>query len=287
MNFDELGLSTIKDSTAFKKIQFFSKTNTESIFSLKSEFESNYQRISTLYNTDYKLMTSLNYGIYRQHNYNSILSSTKNVSTTLDKNSIDKFLSYNLNYNDSRNNGLNDYSTLSDYNHLLHTKNSTLTNNINNFFSNKPVKHVNLSLTSDTQYPTLNSFLGSETDAKQQTNTINFLPQNFLKKQKLLYKDWLPSQNSLYIDTPLFNPTTKFNSNLFNKESLSKFKNLKSNDLQLLSSERNPRLLGNFNTTNYTQNFSKNDNNFNSISSNLKNISLKSDHQLYNLSDLK
>lgn len=290
MNFDELGLSTVKDSTAFKKIQFFSKTNTESLFSLKSDFESNYQRISLLYNTDFKLMSSLNYGICRQHNYNSLMSSTKSPLTTLDKHSIDKYLSYNLNTHKSNAEPVNDYSHISDHSHTKRNAPDAVTSygkNVSNYLSNKSPDNRHQSLSTSTQYPTLNSFINSETDSKQTTNTLKFVPQMALKKQKLLYKDWLPEQISLGKDTVTFNPTNKFATKLFNKEGISKFKNLKSNDMQLLSNERNPRLLGNFNSNTYTQNFSQTDNNLDSISLNLKNLGIKSESNAYNLSKLQ
>jgi hypothetical protein len=51
----------------------------------------------------------------------------------------------------------------------------------------------------------------------------------------------------------------------FNKNELSKFKNLKSNDLQFLSGERNVRLLGLNNSNSFNHNFSPENSNFSSL----------------------
>jgi hypothetical protein len=75
---------------------------------------------------------------------------------------------------------------------------------------------------------------------------------------------------------------------IFNKQELGKFKNLKSNDLQLLSNERNIRLLGTLNNSNHTHNFSVTDNNMTSITDNTYQARVgTSQNTFYNLSALK
>jgi hypothetical protein len=263
MNFDELGLSTVKDSSAFKKIQFFSKTNTESIFNMKSDFESNYYRLSSLYNTDLKLMASLNYGISRQHNYNSLASTNKFKATNLDKISVDKFFDYNLNTQFTHN-------SLTDSSHVdITTSNINGTGSNLNFTPNLDFKSsTQYFLNTTNTYPTLKDSLNSETDSKKPSNPIKSSTYASQKKN-LLYKDWVELNTLTQTDLTLPNPLTHFVSELFNKESVTKFKNLKSNDLQLLSSERNTRLLGNYNSTNYSHNFSKYNNDVSSISNKL------------------
>jgi hypothetical protein len=187
MNFDELGLSTVKDSSAFKKIQFFSKTNTESIFNVKSDFESNYYRLSSLYNTDLKLMSSINYGISRQHNYNSLMSTNRSPSNSLDKSSVDKFFDYNLNTKYGSN-SIDDNSYITPYkrnNPIL----SKSTNNLNVILGDNS-QNTQQTFNTGSIYPTLNSFIGLETDSKQTTNTFKYADNSLLKKKKkLLYKE--------------------------------------------------------------------------------------------------
>jgi len=97
MNLDNIGVSTIKDSTAFKKIQFFSKTNPSNIFNVKSDFQNSFQRINDFYLSDLDLNNSYTYGMDRQHTYTSLSTTLPNFSTLIDNKSVDKFLSYNLN----------------------------------------------------------------------------------------------------------------------------------------------------------------------------------------------
>jgi hypothetical protein len=284
MNFDELGLSTVKDSSAFKKIQFFSKTNTESIFNIKSDFESNYYRLSSLYNTDLKLMSSLNYGISRQHNYNSLMSTNRLPANALDKGSVDKFFDYNLN-TERPTNSIDDSSYVATYKR----DNSTLPKSANNLsiILGTNVTGNHQTFNTGSSYPTLNSFIGLETDSKQVANTLRYADNSVLKKKKLLYKEWLNTSLSTKTDLNTLNPLLRFSSKLFNKEGLSKFKNLKSDDLQLLSSERNPRLLGNYNSNIHTSNFTKYDNNLTSTTSNLQNLNTGQDqYNVYGLSQL-
>jgi hypothetical protein len=102
-----------------------------------------------------------------------------------------------------------------------------------------------------------------------------------------LYKEWLNTSLSTKTDLNTLNPLSLFSSKLFNKEGLSKFKNLKSDDLQLLSSERNPRLLGNYNSNTYTHNFTKYGNNQESTTFNLQNLNTGQDqYNIYGLSQL-
>jgi hypothetical protein len=265
MNFDEIGINTVKDSAAFKKIQFFSKTNTESIFNLKSDFESNYYRLSSLYNTDLKLMSSLNYGMARQHNYSSLSATNRLNATSLDKNSVNKFFSYNLNteLNNVTSND-NSHIDLTTQN-LVESEKSNIV--LQNFSPYSVQKHF---INTSNSYPLLKSFTDIETDSKKNLNPIKSHSNQNFKKKNLLYTDWLESITLDQTDLTTVNPLSSYVSEIFNKESVSKFKNLKSNDLQLLSSERNVRLLGNYNSTNYNHNFSKYSNNVSSIDGKLK-----------------
>jgi hypothetical protein len=99
MNLDNIGVSTLKDSTAFKKIQFFSKTNPTSLFNVKSDFQNSLNKLNTLFLNDLDLNQSYTYGMDRQHNYTSLSSTLPMFSTLMDNKSTEKFFSYNLNHN--------------------------------------------------------------------------------------------------------------------------------------------------------------------------------------------
>jgi len=92
MNLDNIGISTVKDSTAFKKIQFFSKTNPTMIFNVKSDFQNSFKKLNSYYLNDIDFSNSYTYGIDRQHTYTSLASSLPISKTLIDNQSVDKFL---------------------------------------------------------------------------------------------------------------------------------------------------------------------------------------------------
>merc|ERR1712196_584595 len=116
MNLDNIGISTIKDSTAFKKIQFFTKTNPTNLFNVKSDFQNSFTKLNNLYLNDLGLNQSYTYGMDRQHTYTSLSSSLPMFATLLDNSSVNKFFNYNFNQEfKTTTNSLNinrfDYST--------------------------------------------------------------------------------------------------------------------------------------------------------------------------------
>jgi hypothetical protein len=94
-----LGANTLQTSDAFKKIQFFSKSNNQELFNSNSEFTLKYNKISTLYGNESELLSTNAYGTLRQHNYNSSSSTSNTFNTNLDKNSIDLVKKWNSNEN--------------------------------------------------------------------------------------------------------------------------------------------------------------------------------------------
>ena len=84
MKFSDLGTDNLKDSTTFKKIQYFSKSNPQKLYSNVDEFNLKYKKLSDLYLSDYEPMTSSSYGLKRQHNYVLQKSSLSNSITRSD-----------------------------------------------------------------------------------------------------------------------------------------------------------------------------------------------------------
>jgi hypothetical protein len=247
MNLDNIGVSTIKDSTAFKKIQFFSKTNPTNLFNVKSDFQNSFKKINNLYLNDLELNNSYTYGMDRQHTYTSLSSTLPNFTTLLDNKSINKFFNYNLNsqFTNLSNNSLSinrfDYSKNSKeslfYENLILRLYKLMPNTLGN--------NINFSLF--LTIPNYTSVLSAENDSKQYSNSFKFLLDSKLKK-KSLYNLNLVFNNNLLNNFSLGNT---FVNNLYNTENTLKFKDNKSSNAQFLGSERTVRLLTNLNSNSF------------------------------------
>jgi hypothetical protein len=173
MKFSDLGTDNLKDSSTFKKIQYFSKSNPQKLYSNVDEFNLKYKKLSDLYLSDYDPVTTNNYGLKRQHNYTSQKSSLTNSVTLLDSKSINTLMSYNQNLATN-----NDYKVLNNsfkfYNHSSTTDSTNnslvLSNKINHHNSLKE----NSSLTNYISFPIKNSLLSAENDSQQVTNPLKF-----------------------------------------------------------------------------------------------------------------
>ena len=256
MDLDNIGLSTVKDSTAFKKIQFFSKTNPTSLFSVKSDFQNSFNKLSTYYRTDLDLNQSYTYGMDRQHNYTSLSATLPMFSTLLDKVSVNKFFDYNFEHkNNSNNLNINrvDYDS---------TSNSTLSaeNAMVNYSKLLPSTYNRLSsldFSTFLQIPNSFSVLGAENDSKQYSNSLK-LSLNQNHKKKLIHhfenvsEDLLLNNNTLEAGTV----NNSFSNSTYNTENTLKFKDFKSSNAQFLGSERTVRLLNNLNSNSFKWNSS-------------------------------
>jgi len=98
INFNTIGSTTINNSNAFKKIQSFSKTTPQDLFSVSSDFVLKYNKLNNLYLNDLDGQDSLFYGTKRQHNYSSKQSIIGNSISQLDNKSVSKLLDYNYNF---------------------------------------------------------------------------------------------------------------------------------------------------------------------------------------------
>jgi hypothetical protein len=258
MNLDNIGVSTIKDSTAFKKIQFFSKSNPTNLFNVKSDFQNSFKKLNNYYLTDLALNESYTYGMDRQHTHTSLSSTLPNFSTLLDQNSINKFFNYNFNF--SKNNTTN---TL-ELNRFNYPKNNNSTSNseflLGNIHKLLPAKLNNINYTDFYTFlavPNNTSVLGAENDSKQYSNSFKFL-LNFKHKKKSLTNynyilNTLPNNDTF---TKSVDPTNNFNNHLYNTENTLKFKDYKSSNAQFLGSERTVRLLTNVNSNTFKWNTS-------------------------------
>jgi hypothetical protein len=249
MNLDNIGVSTVKDSTAFKKIQFFSKTNPTNLFSVKSDFQNSFNKVNSFYKNDLDLNNSYTYGMDRQHNYTSLNSTLPMFSTLIDNNSIDKFFSYNLN---TKNKNIDSTSL----NRLSYnTNNSELESTITNFNKLLPLnfKRLNgLDFSVFLNLPNTFSVLSAENDSKQYSNPLKYSLNLKHKKKTIQNFDNLLNTYVNNEDTlTSLNPSSNFSSTNYNTENNLKFKDFKSSNAQFLGSERTVRLLNNLNSNSF------------------------------------
>jgi hypothetical protein len=176
MKFSDIGTSGVKDSGAFKKIQYFSKTNPQQLYSNMSEFNLKYKKISDLYLNDLEPTTSFSYGTKRQHNFVSSASLTNNSNTLLDNKGLKTLLDYNHSVNAKNTSvdlnhsiklgGRSSESFTTNYTSSLSTKLND-TSNLNAIKGNDVMKNY-------TSYTAKNGLLSSENDSKQFKNPMKY-----------------------------------------------------------------------------------------------------------------
>merc|ERR1711976_137415 len=193
MNLDNIGVSTIKDSTAFKKIQFFSKTNPTNLFNIKSDFQNSFDKLNTFFLSDLSLNNSYTYGMDRQHNYTNMSSSLPMNSTLMDSKSISKFFSYNLSkptYENTNSLSLNrfNYSTSVKSNNVIEEK---LIKTYSKLFPNKSNSFSNIDFGVFLNIPNISHILSAENDSKQYSSNFKYLLNMKSKKKSIQNFDYL------------------------------------------------------------------------------------------------
>jgi hypothetical protein len=254
MDLDNIGVSTVKDSTAFKKIQFFSKTNPTNLFSTKSDFQNSFQKINNYYLNDLELNQSYTYGMDRQHSYSSLSSTLPMFSTLLDKNSTSKFFSYN--FNNSLSNRPNSSLNINrlDYNSKVRSgsENEDLMNKFKKLLPQNFSKLNSVDFSFFTKIPNITSVLSAENDSKQYSNSFKYMLNLHHKKKSINNLDYVLGTNDVNSsDLKNIDPNNTFANSTFNLESNLKFKDYKSSNAQFLGSERTSRLLTNLNSNSY------------------------------------
>jgi len=173
MKFSDLGTSSIKDSTAFKKIQYFSKTNPQQLYSNVSEFNLRYKKLSDLYLNDTEPTRTNSYGTLRQHNFTSLASTTNNFNSLLDSKSLDAYMDYTT--GTTHTNASVDLGNSS----KLHARSSGLKSSVSSgtktqVLNNLGGSHIDLRQSNYANFADKGSFLSSENDAKQFKNPFKF-----------------------------------------------------------------------------------------------------------------
>jgi hypothetical protein len=255
MNLDDIGISTLKDSTAFKKIQFFSKTNPTNLFNVKSDFQNSFNNLNSAFLSDLDLNQSYTYGMDRQHTFTSVSSALPNFSTLMDRSGVNKFLSYTLNQNITTGDNTLDLNrlTYSPSNQVSHSSEESLLSTYNKILPSQFSVYNNSDFTFSLKLPNLLSILGAESDSKQHSNLFKFLLNPKHKKKSIQNYNFLFNSVAPTSETSLnyLDPINSFSNTIFNTENTLKFKDYKSSNAQFLGSERTVRLLNNVNSNSY------------------------------------
>jgi hypothetical protein len=177
MKFSDLGVDNLKDSSTFKKIQYFSKSNPQKLYNNLDEFSLKYKKISDLYLSDNEHLSTSNYAIKRQHNYTSKNSLLNNSNTLLDPKSINTMLSYNYNLKPdlNLNHSLNNFKSHNRKTSLFSSANTPILNAKLNQFGN--IK-ANTDLLPYLSFLDKNALLSSENDSTQVNNPLKYALNN-------------------------------------------------------------------------------------------------------------
>ena len=93
LSFRDIGVSTLRESSAFSKIRNFSKAYSTQLVHSPSTFVSKYQKLSALYMDENSFLDTSSFGVSKQHNFASISTIGNGFSSTLlDSRSFSQFL---------------------------------------------------------------------------------------------------------------------------------------------------------------------------------------------------
>ena len=239
MNFNNIGANTLQESNAFKKVRMFSKVYTSNLVHTPTTFTDKYVKLNSLYLNENDFSTSFSYGLKRQHNLTSSAATTNTFSTFLDQNSMNKFLSYNLNYN-VESSVTDDMTTNFNLLNKISTTSRDLTNinrlgvlfQQNTTFNNSALKTLAL-------YPNLIQEMNDDSDKKNFNYPLRKILNN--KFNSLNLND----QTSMLNNSSLTQPTSStfnYGDTLFrNKSTTAKVFSALSPNQSFLPSERSVR----------------------------------------------
>jgi len=96
MNFKNIGVNTLEESSAFAKIRNATKVYNSHLVHTPSTFTNKYYTLNTIFLDENSYLTSASFGVKKQHNLLSVgaLGNSFN-STMLDEKSFDQFLAFN------------------------------------------------------------------------------------------------------------------------------------------------------------------------------------------------
>jgi hypothetical protein len=263
MKFADLGTDNLKDSTTFKKIQYFSKSNPQKLYTSVDEFNLKYKKLSDLYLSDSEALNTSSYGIKRQHGYTSRQALLNNSTTYLDNKSFNTLIDYNNSISVNKSNTL-DSNKQKFFNHTSSLSSSTLGNDLSSKVNFGNSDSHKLPLLNYLTFTEKNSLLSAENDSPQSQNPLKSALNNKWNKKSFLNSKWInTSLGATEISSA--SPLSSFSSTLLNEEISPRFKDLKSSGASFLPSERNTRLVNNITFGKSIPNYDSGDNKLSSI----------------------
>jgi len=104
MNFSNIGINTLKESSAFSKIRNSSKVYNSHLVYTPSTFTNKYHKINSMYVDENSYLNTSSFGARKQHNLSSTSSLGNSfASNVLDGDSLNSFLTTNLGVSKQRN----------------------------------------------------------------------------------------------------------------------------------------------------------------------------------------
>jgi hypothetical protein len=195
LNFNNIGASTLQESNAFKKVRMFSKTFTTNLVHTPTIFTDKYVKLNSLYFNDNDYSNSFVYGLKRQHNLMSSTATTNTYSTFLDKNSMTKFLDYNLKTNsdlNSTNSFLNNVNVIQKET----TDKSNITNlNVSQILNQNDLNTNNKTFTLLTLYPNVIKGINDDSDKTTFKYPLRKLFNDGINKSNLNNNDSIQNGN--------------------------------------------------------------------------------------------
>jgi heme/copper-type cytochrome/quinol oxidase subunit 2 len=246
LNFKEIGSNSLMNSMSFKKIQTFSKTNPQELFNTPSDFSLRYLKLAKLYINDSSITNSNSYGTIRQHNYSSSSSLSNQFVTSLDDNSVNKFINYNYNVDS------------------LLTSDTDCVNNTDNTVTNRLLSAKN-NLILENNIPALNH-LNTNTNSSKLSfhNSVIENTNNSNSGAKYMFRH--NNKKFITLNSPWILDFFNF-SNINNSSNLMidgykntknmtyAYEDIKSQNNSFLPAEKNTRLVSNFNLSKNNLNF--------------------------------
>jgi hypothetical protein len=239
-DFSKVGLSSLKDSSAFKKVQYHSKSPSSQLFDSSTIGYSKFDVLNKLYSSSSVLGNSKDYYTDRQDNYTSLLASQLSSNSSLESKSVNKYLNYNFGINpaDSKLNSFNSLANNHSENYHSDLENSSRFGASLNTSSD--IANTSSSSTDAASYNVNNT-----TDGKFSNNSVKPLLAAS-SNRKLAIDTRQPSSLDLGSNN---NDNSTISSKFSNIESSSKFKDLKSGNMGFLSSDKNSRLISKIHTS--------------------------------------
>jgi hypothetical protein len=172
MKFSDIGTNHLKDSTTFKKIQTFSKSNPQKLYTNLDEFNLKYKKISDLYLTDFESLNTSNYSTTRQHMYTSKQSLLNNSNTHIDSKGFTTLMNYNNSMVPAKHIN-NNSDTTKFHNHKTSLETSPYSINLSHKLNLNDLSTSNTStLENYLSFTKKNALIAAENDSNQSYNPL-------------------------------------------------------------------------------------------------------------------